>query len=147
MPQITIKGLTDKQMRAISTPLIPKLAEAIGCPEDWLILELAHSSFYAGGEQVPGFPIVEVSWFDRTDEVRERFEYELSMIEQMGYVEYYLIVWDYVHYAKTHGVMVGPGRGSGAASIVAYAMDITTIDPIRYQLLFARFLNPDSWLS
>lgn len=71
MPQITIKGLTDKQMRAISTPLIPKLAEAIGCPEDWLILELAHSSFYAGGEQVPGFPIVEVSWFDRTDEVRE----------------------------------------------------------------------------
>ena len=63
MPQITIKGLTDKQMRAISTPLIPKLAEAIGCPEDWLILELAHSSFYAGGEQVPGFPIVEVSWF------------------------------------------------------------------------------------
>ena len=61
MPQITIKGLTDKQMRAISTPLIPKLAEAIGCPEDWLILELAHSSFYAGGEQVPGFPIVEVS--------------------------------------------------------------------------------------
>ena len=72
MPQITIKGLNDKQMRAISTPLIPKLAEAIGCPEDWLILELAHSSFYAGGEQVPGFPIVEVSWFDRTDEVRER---------------------------------------------------------------------------
>lgn len=57
MPQITIKGLTDKQMRAISTPLIPKLAEAIGCPEDWLILELAHSSFYAGGEQVPGFPL------------------------------------------------------------------------------------------
>lgn len=78
-----------------------------------------------------------------TDEVKERFEYELSMIEQMGYVEYYLIVWDYVHYAKTHGVMVGPGRGSGAASIVAYAMDITTIDPIRYQLLFERFLNPE----
>ena len=89
MPQITVKGLTDKQMRAISTPLIPKLAEAIGCPEDWLILELAHSSFYAGGEQVPGFPIVEVSWFDRPGEgyplvqvifttlVEERFyEYE-----------------------------------------------------------------------
>ena len=72
MPQITVKGLTDKQMRAISAPLIPKLAEAIGCPEDWLILELAHSSFYAKGEQVPGFPIVEVSWFDRPDAVRER---------------------------------------------------------------------------
>lgn len=78
-----------------------------------------------------------------TNEVRERFEYELSMIEKMGYVEYYLIVWDYVHYAKTHGVVVGPGRGSGAASIVAYCMDITTLDPIKYNLLFERFLNPE----
>ncbi len=78
-----------------------------------------------------------------TDEIRERFEYELNMIEKMGYVEYYLIVWDYVHYAKTHNVVVGPGRGSGAASIVAYCMDITTLDPIRYNLLFERFLNPE----
>lgn len=78
-----------------------------------------------------------------TPEVHERFEYELSMIEKMGYVEYYLIVWDYVHYAKTHGVVVGPGRGSGAASIVAYCMDITTLDPIKYNLLFERFLNPE----
>ena len=71
-----------------------------------------------------------------TPEIRSRFEYELAMIEKMGYVEYYLIVWDYVHYAKTHGVVVGPGRGSGAASIVAYCMDITTLDPIKYNLLF-----------
>lgn len=78
-----------------------------------------------------------------TDEITERFEYEFNMIEQMGYVEYYLIVWDYVHYAKTHNVVVGPGRGSGAASIVAYCMDITTIDPIAYNLLFERFLNPE----
>lgn len=78
-----------------------------------------------------------------TKEVLDRFEYELAMIEKMGYVEYYLIVWDYVHYAKTHGVVVGPGRGSGAASIVAYCMDITTLDPIRYNLLFERFLNPE----
>ena len=72
MPQITVKGLTEAQMKKLSTPLMRDLAEAIGCPEDWLIFELAESRFYAGGEQVPGFPIVEVAWFDRPDEVRER---------------------------------------------------------------------------
>lgn len=72
MPQITVKGLTGAQMKKLSTPLMHDLAEAIGCPEDWLIFELAESRFYAGGEQVPGFPIVEVAWFDRPDEVRER---------------------------------------------------------------------------
>ncbi len=72
MPQITVKGLTDEEMKRISTPLIPQLAEAIGCPEDWLILELSHSTFYSQGQQVKGFPIVEVSWFDRTDEVRQK---------------------------------------------------------------------------
>ena len=72
MPQITVKGLTEAQMKKLSTPLMHDLAEAIGCPEDWLIFELAESRFYAGGEQVPGFPIVEVAWFDRPDEVRER---------------------------------------------------------------------------
>ena len=65
MPQITVKGLTEAQMKKLSTPLMRDLAEAIGCPEDWLIFELAESRFYAGGEQVPGFPIVEVAWFDR----------------------------------------------------------------------------------
>ena len=64
--------------------------------------------------------------------VLERYEYEMNMIEKMGYVDYYLIVWDYIHFAKTHDIMVGPGRGSGAGSIVAYAMDITTVDPIKY---------------
>ena len=72
MPQITVKGLTEAQMKKLSTPLMHDLAEAIGCPEHWLIFELAESRFYAGGEQVPGFPIVEVAWFDRPDEVRER---------------------------------------------------------------------------
>ena len=79
---------------------------------------------------------------DRTD-ASERMEYELSTIIQMGYVDYFLIVWDFIRYAKTHGIMVGPGRGSGAGSIVAYCLDITELDPLRYQLLFERFLNPE----
>ena len=79
---------------------------------------------------------------DRPD-ARRRMEYELSVIESMGYVDYFLIVWDFIHYAKTHGVGVGPGRGSGAGSIVAYALDITEIDPLKYALVFERFLNPE----
>ena len=79
---------------------------------------------------------------DRPD-ARARMEYELSVIESMGYVDYFLIVWDFIHYAKTHGVGVGPGRGSGAGSIVAYALDITEIDPLKYALVFERFLNPE----
>ena len=70
-------------------------------------------------------------------------EYELGVIEKMGYVDYFLIVWDYVHWAKSHGIPVGPGRGSGAGSIVAYAIGITDIDPIKYELIFERFLNPE----
>ena len=78
-----------------------------------------------------------------SNEVKERTEYELGIISKMGYVDYYLIVWDFIHYAKTEGIPVGPGRGSGAGSIVAYAIGITDINPIKYQLLFERFLNPD----
>ena len=76
-------------------------------------------------------------------EIQDRADYELSVIEKMGYVDYYLIVWDYIHYAKKQGIPVGPGRGSGAGSILAYAIGITDIDPIQYQLLFERFLNPE----
>ncbi len=78
-----------------------------------------------------------------TDELRERLDYELSTIKNMGYVDYFLIVWDFIKYAKDHGIAVGPGRGSAAGSIVSYCLGITTIDPIRYQLLFERFLNPE----
>ena len=74
---------------------------------------------------------------------RERLEYELSVITRMGYVDYFLIVWDFIKYAKDHGIMVGPGRGSGAGSIVAYCLNITMLDPLKYQLLFERFLNPE----
>ena len=76
-------------------------------------------------------------------EVIDRLEYELSVINKMGYVDYYLIVWDFVNYAKSHNIPVGPGRGSGAGSIAAYCIGITGIDPIKYDLLFERFLNPE----
>ena len=74
---------------------------------------------------------------------RQRLEYELSVISSMGYVDYFLIVWDFIKYAKDNGIMVGPGRGSGAGSIVAYCLNITMLDPLKYQLLFERFLNPE----
>ncbi len=75
--------------------------------------------------------------------LKERLDYELSVIQTMGYVDYFLIVWDFINYAKSNGIMVGPGRGSAAGSIVAYALRITNIDPIKYNLLFERFLNPE----
>ena len=78
-----------------------------------------------------------------SEEIQQRAEYELSIIKKMGYVDYYLIVWDFIHYAKINGIPVGPGRGSGAGSILAYAIEITDIDPIKYGLLFERFLNPE----
>ena len=76
-------------------------------------------------------------------EILNRLEYELSVIEKMGYVDYFLIVWDFIRYAKDHDIPVGPGRGSGAGSLCAYSIGITGIDPIRYNLLFERFLNPE----
>ena len=75
--------------------------------------------------------------------VRERLEYELSVIERMGYVDYFLIVWDFINYARSQDIPVGPGRGSAAGSVVSYCLHITNIDPIKYQLLFERFLNPE----
>lgn len=77
------------------------------------------------------------------EDLKARLVYELDTIHSMGYVDYFLIVWDFINYAKTHGIAVGPGRGSAAGSIVSYCLEITNIDPIRYQLLFERFLNPE----
>ena len=77
------------------------------------------------------------------EEYQKRAEYELGVIKKMGYVDYYLIVWDYIHFAKLNDIPVGPGRGSGAGSILAYAIEITDIDPMKYNLLFERFLNPE----
>ena len=77
------------------------------------------------------------------EKLRERSKYELDTIQHMGYVDYFLIVWDFINYAKRHDIAVGPGRGSAAGSIVSYCLEITNIDPMRYQLLFERFLNPE----
>ena len=78
-----------------------------------------------------------------SEEILKRAEYEIGIIKKMGYVDYYLIVWDFIHFAKSNGIPVGPGRGSGAGSILAYAIEITDIDPMKYGLLFERFLNPE----
>ena len=80
---------------------------------------------------------------DKHDELLPKLDYELSVIQKMGYVDYFLIVWDFINYARTHGIPVGPGRGSAAGSLVSYTTGITNIDPIRYNLLFERFLNPE----
>jgi DNA polymerase-3 subunit alpha len=77
------------------------------------------------------------------DAVHERLEYELSVIERMGFVDYFLIVWDFIDFAKRNGIIVGPGRGSGAGSLAAYCLNITDVDPLKYGLLFERFLNPE----
>lgn len=80
---------------------------------------------------------------ERAGEVKDRLDYELSVIQKMGYVDYFLIVWDFIRYAREHDIMVGPGRGSAAGSIVSYTLGITQLDPLKYQLLFERFLNPE----
>ena len=86
---------------------------------------------------------LEKHYGESSRELKERLRYELDTIRNMGYVDYFLIVWDFIKYAKDHGIAVGPGRGSAAGSIVSYCLEITNIDPIRYQLLFERFLNPE----
>ena len=80
---------------------------------------------------------------DNNEELKKRLNYELGVIKDMGYVDYFLIVWDFIRYAREHGIMVGPGRGSAAGSLVSYTLGITKLDPIKYDLLFERFLNPE----
>ncbi|HZC59755.1 MAG TPA: DNA polymerase III subunit alpha, partial [Chthoniobacterales bacterium] len=80
---------------------------------------------------------------DTDQELRHRLEYELSVLEKTGFVSYFLIVWDFIHYAKQHGIPVGPGRGSAAGSLAAYVLEITDLDPLRFELIFERFLNPE----
>ncbi len=103
-------------------------------PEGYTSWEYLNKLCYDGLEQ--RYPQVK-------DSLRNRLKYELSTIQSMGYVDYFLIVWDFINYARTQGIMVGPGRGSAAGSIVSYCLGITSIDPIKYQLLFERFLNPE----
>ena len=126
----------------------------------WEIAHRCHVNIEFGHYKLPHFPVPEGydSWgylqklvwegFERhygegSKALRDRVDYELGTIRSMGFVDYFLIVWDFIHYAKSHDIMVGPGRGSAAGSIVSYCLDITTLEPIRYNLLFERFLNPN----
>lgn len=125
-----------------------------------LIAEKCQVQLKFGENLIPHFPLPEgetaasytakLSWEglakrypEITDELKKRLQYELDMIERMGFSQYFLIVWDYIDYARRHGIQVGPGRGSAAGSLVAYCLGITDLDPLRYQLLFERFLNPE----
>ena len=103
-------------------------------PEGYTSWEYLQKLCYEGLDQRYRIP---------SQELKDRLAYELDTIRHMGYVDYFLIVWDFIKYAKDHGIAVGPGRGSAAGSIVSYCLGITTIDPIHYQLLFERFLNPE----
>lgn len=95
------------------------------------------------GEEIPAGSIQDKSGEKQKKSIAERLEYELGVIKQMGYVDYFLIVWDFIKYARDNGIMVGPGRGSAAGSLVAYCLGITSVDPLKYNLLFERFLNPE----
>ncbi len=138
--------------------LFPDTPEAID--NTVLIAERCNVEFEFGKIKLPRFDIGDRDHFEYfkgkclegmhriygsnpSNTVSKRLEYELSVIKKMGYVDYYLIVADFVNYAKTHGIPVGPGRGSGAASLAAYCIGITGIDPIKYNLYFERFLNPE----
>ena len=109
---------------------LPKYQLPEGYTSDEYLTKLCHEGF-------------EKRYPDASDELKERLEYELSVIRSMGYVDYFLIVWDFINYARSQDIMVGPGRGSAAGSVVSYSLGITNIDPIRYNLIFERFLNPE----
>ena len=135
-----------------------------GCDEAFentvKIAEMCNVEFVFNQYHLPSFPVpegftsdtyfrklcyegFEERYHNPPEEYLERLEYEIGVISRMGYVNYYLIVWDFIRYAKESGIPVGPGRGSGAASIVAYCMHITEVDPMKYALIFERFLNPE----
>ena len=130
------------------------------CDNTHKIAERCHVDIEFGKYKLPEFPVPEgydawsylnkLTWdglarrYEHPDDtLKERLEYELSTIKNMGFVDYFLIVWDFIHYAKSQGIAVGPGRGSAAGSLVSYCLEITDLDPIKYNLLFERFLNPN----
>ena len=147
---------SEEEMRALFSA-VPDAIENTG-----VIAKRCNVTFEFGVTRLPHYPVPEGETSEsmlrrlcregmnrlypaagQEDEPWKRLAYELGVIEKMGYVDYFLIVWDYIHFAKSHGIMVGPGRGSGAGSIVAYSLGITMLDPLKYQLLFERFLNPE----
>ena len=115
-------------------------------PEEYTAEEYLDHLVYEGMEKKYGLTYEESGKMAEGThgyEVRQRIDYELSVIKSMGFVDYFLIVWDFIHFAKSQGIAVGPGRGSAVGSVVAYCLDITTIEPLQYNLLFERFLNPE----
>ncbi len=115
-------------------------------PDGYTAEEYLEKLVYDGMEKKYGIKYEdtnELSDGEKGFDVRQRIDYELSVIKSMGFVDYFLIVWDFIHFAKTHGIAVGPGRGSAVGSVVAYCLNITTIEPMKYDLLFERFLNPE----
>ncbi|MBO5371254.1 MAG: DNA polymerase III subunit alpha [Lachnospiraceae bacterium] len=138
--------------------LFPYAIEAVENTQK--IADRCHVEIEFGNTKLPNFPVPEgyttyeyleklcydglkERYSDTAEELKPRLEYELKVIKDMGYVEYFLIVWDYIRYAREHGIIVGPGRGSAAGSLVSYTTGITNIDPIKYSLIFERFLNPE----
>ncbi len=145
---------SEEEMRG----LFPYAKQA--CDNTQKIAERCHVDIEFGKYKLPEFPVPEgydawsylnkLTWdglerrYEHLDDtLKERLEYELSTIKNMGFVDYFLIVWDFIHYAKSQGIAVGPGRGSAAGSLVSYCLEITDLDPIKYSLLFERFLNPN----
>ncbi|MCR5097650.1 MAG: DNA polymerase III subunit alpha [Lachnospiraceae bacterium] len=145
---------SEEEMRA----LFPYAREALDNTQ--LIADRCNVKIEFGNTKLPRFDVPEGfdSWTylnklceeglirrygDRADEIRPQLDYELNVIRTMGYVDYFLIVWDFINYARQHDIPVGPGRGSAAGSLVSYTTGITDIDPIKYQLFFERFLNPE----
>jgi DNA polymerase-3 subunit alpha len=120
-------------------PHFPQFTVSSGLSQKDYLIELCHKGLLKRyGLQDPLHPRD-----DREIELVKRCDYEISIIERTGFINYFLVVWDFIYYAKTKGIPVGPGRGSGAGSLVAYLLEITGIDPIRYDLIFERFLNPE----
>ena len=145
---------SEEEMRA----LFPYAQEAVSNTQK--IADRCHVEIEFGHTKLPDFPVPEgfttyeyleklchdglkERYSNITEELKERLNYELHVIRDMGYVEYFLIVWDYIRFARENGIIVGPGRGSAAGSLVSYTTGITNIDPIRYSLIFERFLNPE----
>ena len=145
---------SEDEMRRV----FPEYADAIERTEE--VAKRCHVDFVFGETKLPRFPteagetseqmfrrLCEKGLAERyqpvTQEARDRMEYEIGVISKMGYVDYFLIVWDFINYARSQGIVVGPGRGSGAGSIAAYCMHITEMDPMQYHLIFERFLNPE----
>jgi DNA polymerase III subunit alpha len=131
------------ELDASSTAKYPQFGSPDGSPREEYFRRICHEGLEKRFRETP----------EQVAELQPRLEYEMEIMEKMGFLSYFLIVWDFIKWAKDHGIPVGPGRGSAAGSLVAYALEITDVDPIRFQFIFERFLNPErvsptsTWIS